>query len=200
MGANSVLLVGFMGAGKSSVGSALAARLDCAFEDLDDRIERRERRTVSQIFRDSGEAQFRRAERAALRELLQELRRGGKKVAALGGGAFAQVRNAELIEASGVSTVLLDAPVEELWRRCCRQARDQGTRRPLLHDWESFRRLYEIRLPEYLKASVRLETNGKDIDAIVAEIVKALSFGRHKLGGRKLARRKLDQRKLDQRK
>ncbi|MGA8763428.1 MAG: shikimate kinase [Candidatus Sulfotelmatobacter sp.] len=189
-----------MGAGKSTVGSALAARLDCAFEDLDDRVEQREKRSVSQIFRDSGETQFRRAERAALRELLKELRRGGKKVAALGGGAFTQVKNAELIEASCVPTVLLDAPVDELWRRCCRQARDQGTQRPLLHDWESFRKLYEIRLPKYLRASVRLETNGKDIDAIVADIVEALSLGPRKLGPRKLGPRKLGPRKLNQRK
>jgi shikimate kinase len=175
-GVRPVLLVGFMGAGKSTVGRALAARLDCAFEDLDQRIERREGRTVPEIFRDSGEAQFRRAERAALRELLDELREGVKKVVAVGGGAFAQVKNAGLIEASGVPTVFLDAPVEELWRRCCEQARDQGTQRPLLNSLENFRKLYEARRPRYLKAAHRQETGGKDFNGIVAEIVEGLGL------------------------
>ena len=64
---NSVFLVGFMGAGKSSVGRALGQRLNWIFEDLDDRIQAREGRTVAEIFRDSGESEFRRAEHAALR-------------------------------------------------------------------------------------------------------------------------------------
>lgn len=175
-GLRPVLLVGFMGAGKSTVGSALAARLDCAFEDLDERIERREGRGVPEIFRDPGEAQFRRAERAALRELLKELRGGVRKVAAVGGGAFAQAKNAELIEASGVPTVFLDAPVEELWRRCCQQARDHGTQRPLLNSLRGFRKLYEVRRKRYLKAAYRQETSGKKISGIVAEIVEALAL------------------------
>ena len=65
-----VALVGFMGAGKSSVGRALSEQLGWMFEDLDERIERRERRKVAEIFRESGEAGFRKAEHAALRELL----------------------------------------------------------------------------------------------------------------------------------
>jgi len=63
---SSVFLVGFMGAGKSSVGRALGQRLNWVFEDLDDRIEAREGRCVVEIFRDSGESEFRRAEHAAL--------------------------------------------------------------------------------------------------------------------------------------
>ena len=59
-----------MGAGKSSVGRALGQRLNWIFEDLDDRIEARERRTVAEIFRDSGELEFRRAEHAALQQVL----------------------------------------------------------------------------------------------------------------------------------
>jgi shikimate kinase len=179
-GMGSVLLVGFMGAGKSTVGSALAARLGCAFEDLDQRIERHQGRTVPEIFRDCGEARFRRAESAALRELLDELRGGVKKVAALGGGAFAQVKNAGLIEARGVPTVFLDAPAQELWRRCCEQARDQGTRRPLLKSIEKFSKLYQARRTRYLKATFRQETSGREIDRIVEEIVEALGLDRRK--------------------
>jgi shikimate kinase len=179
-GGPSVLLVGFMGAGKSTAGTALAERLHCPFEDLDERIARREGRTVPEMFRDSGEAHFRRAERAALRDSLDELFGGAKKVVALGGGAFAQIANVRLIEASGVATVFLDAPVEELWRRCCGQARHQGTQRPLLNSWDDFRKLYEIRRPRYLKAEHRIETGGKEVDAIVAEILEALGLDQNK--------------------
>jgi len=175
--ATSVMLVGFMGAGKSTVGSALAARLGCAFEDLDDRIERQAGRSVPEIFRDAGELEFRRMERAALGELLDELGRGSKKVVALGGGAFAQAANTRLIRAAGIPTIFLDAPVEELWRRCNEQTRNRGDQRPLSKDWDDFCRLYRIRRPRYLKARLRQKTSGKDIAAIVAEIIAALGFG-----------------------
>ena len=163
-----------MGAGKSTAGSALAERLRCPFEDLDQRIERREGRTVPEIFRDSGEAQFRRAEGAALRELLAELCGGVRKVVALGGGAFVQTANVRMIESSGLPAVFLDAPVEELWRRCRQQA--QGTKRPLLNNLDDFRKLYELRRPRYLKALHRLDTAGKEIDGIVAEIIEVLGL------------------------
>jgi shikimate kinase len=169
-----VLLVGFMGAGKSAAGRALAERLGCAFEDLDERIERREGRTVPEIFRESGEEHFRRGERAALRQLLKELSAGARKVVALGGGAFAQPANVRLIEASGVPTVFLDAPVEELWRRCCGQTEENATQRPLMKGLDEFRELYDARRPRYLKATHRLETGGKEIQRIVSEIVEAL--------------------------
>ncbi len=158
---HAVVLIGFMGAGKSSVGRALGERLGWAFEDLDERIERRERRTVPEIFRDSGEREFRRAEHAALTELLSELESGAERVVALGGGAFVQKENARLIEASGVPTVFLDASVEELWRRCDQQARQHAVERPLAGSMGSFRELYEARRPHYLKASLRQETGGK---------------------------------------
>ncbi|MFZ1008309.1 MAG: shikimate kinase, partial [Candidatus Sulfotelmatobacter sp.] len=148
-----------MGAGKSSVGRAMGKLLGWGFEDLDERIELRERRTVAEIFRDSGEAAFRRAEHAALKELLKELRSGTEKVVALGGGAFVPIRNAALIEAEDVPTVFLDASVEELWQRCGEQAERQGVERPLLSGYvEKFRELYEARRPHYLKARHRQET------------------------------------------
>ena len=171
-------MVGFMGAGKSSVGRALGVRLGWAFEDLDDRIERREQRKVAEIFRDSGESGFRRAEHAALKELLGELKPGAERVIALGGGAFVQQNNARLMEASGVSTVYLDADAAELWRRCREQAEQQGVQRPLLGSAESFRQLYEDRRRHYLKASFRQETGGKTVDEIVAALVLALGLDR----------------------
>ena len=169
-----------MGAGKSSVGRALGEQLGWEFEDLDDRIERREQRKVAEIFRDSGESGFRRAEHAALKELLKELRADTTRIVALGGGAFVQKHNARLIGGRGVPTVFLDASAEELWRRCRQQAERQGTQRPLRGSLDSFRELYHTRRPHYLKASFRQETGGKTIEEITAEVVKALKLERRR--------------------
>jgi shikimate kinase len=169
-----------MGAGKSSVGRALAEQLGWAFEDLDERIERRERRKVFEIFRDFGEPAFRLAELSALKELLNDLRAGAERIVALGGGAFVQKHNALLIEASGLPTVFLDAGVNELWRRCREQVLQQGTERPLLGNRESFRELYEARRPHYLKAAFRHQTSGKTVEEIAAEVGQALGLVRRR--------------------
>lgn len=163
-----VFLVGFMGAGKSSVGRELAQQLRWPFEDLDDRIQTREQRTIAQIFQESGEAEFRRVEHAALRDLLAE--NNPARVVALGGGAFVQTDNAALLEQAEVATVFLDAPVEELFRRC----QQEPLERPLRRDQEQFRRLYEIRRPYYAAATLRVETSGKPVAMIAAEVIQAL--------------------------
>jgi shikimate kinase len=165
-----------MGAGKTSVGRALAAQLNWAFEDLDDRIERREGRTVAEIFRESGEAAFRRAEHSALEQVLEELRGGVARIVALGGGAFVQKENAALLAASGVPTVFLDAPVEELWQRCSQQASDAGTVRPLLQSVEQFRKLHVIRRKSYMKAHLKTDTGSRTVDEIAAEIAKQIGL------------------------
>ena len=174
--ANSVVLVGFMGAGKSSVGRLLGQQLNWSFEDLDDRIATREGRTVAEIFRDSGEAAFRRAEHAALQHALRELQSGAARIIALGGGAFAQKENAALLKRSGAPTVFLDAPVEELWQRCCIQQGEVGTERPLLRSLEQFRQLYQTRRPSYSKASLKVATGSRPVEAIAAEIAEALGL------------------------
>jgi shikimate kinase len=174
--AAAIFLVGFMGAGKSTVGQALGRELGWFFEDLDERIERREGRMVAEIFRDSGEQAFRRAERAALREVLDELSRGVPRVVALGGGAFVETENAALLKASSVPTIFLDAPVEELWRRCCMQADEAGTQRPLLRSVEQFRELYEARRKSYSKAFLKIQTSSRPVKTIVDEIAEALGL------------------------
>jgi shikimate kinase len=172
-----VILIGFMGAGKSSVGRALAEQLGWTFQDLDERTELREGRRVPEIFRDSGESGFRQAEHLALRDLLRELRTGAERVVALGGGAFVQKDNAALVGAGGVPTVFLDAGVEELWQRCRRQAEQQRIERPLLGSLERFAELYEARRRHYMKASFRQETSGKTVQEIAAEVIQALGLG-----------------------
>jgi shikimate kinase len=170
-----VFLVGFMGAGKSSVGAALGRRLNWIFEDLDDRIERRERRTVAQIFRESGEPAFRRAESSALQDVLGGIHTQAR-VVALGGGAFIQAGNAELLRSSGVPIIFLDAPVEELWERCCKQASEASAERPLLRSPEQFRELHEKRRPYYCEASLTIQTGGRTVDEIADEIAAKLGL------------------------
>jgi shikimate kinase len=167
-----VVLVGFMGAGKSSVGRALGRRLGWTFEDLDDRVEARERRRIMEIFREAGEAEFRRAEHQALRQALAEAETGRARILAVGGGAFVQPENASLLDRADTPTVFLDAPADELWRRCCADAVD----RPLRRKEEEFRQLYEGRRPRYLHARLRVETGGREIERIVDEIVNSLGL------------------------
>jgi len=167
-----VVLVGFMGAGKTSVGRALGRRLGWTFEDLDDRVEARERRKIAEIFRESGETKFRRAEHRALREALAEAETGQARILAVGGGAFVQPANASLLDRAETPTVFLDAPVDELWRRCVADTID----RPLRRKEDEFRQLYEERRPRYLYAGLRVETGSREIERIVDEIVNSLGL------------------------
>ena len=173
-----MFLVGFMGAGKSSVGRALGRHLNWVFEDLDDRIEAGEGRSVAEIFRASGEREFRRAEHAALQQVLKELQAGSARIVALGGGAFVQKENAALLKASSFPTVFLDAPVDELWQRCCKQANEAGSERPLLRSADGFRKLYETRRHGYSLASLHIQTGGRTVEVIAAEIAEKLVLQR----------------------
>jgi len=168
MGARAVFLVGFMASGKSTVGPELARRLGWNFVDLDSRIEARDRKSVPEIFRDQGEPGFRRAESGALQDLTQSLERSS--VVALGGGAFAQERNRALLR--DWPSVFLNAPVEELWRRSLAD----GIDRPLRQGRDQFARLHAERLPFYGQATISVETSGRDVASICAEIEAALQL------------------------
>jgi shikimate kinase len=176
-----VVLVGFMGAGKTSVGRALGRRLSWAFEDLDDRVQARERRTIAEIFREAGEAEFRRVEHQALREALAEVETGPSRILAVGGGAFVQAENASLLDRVETPTVFLDAPADELWRRCSADPVD----RPLRRKEDEFRQLYEMRRPRYLHARLRVETGGREIERIVDQIVNSLALDQQVSGEEK---------------
>jgi shikimate kinase len=167
-----VFLVGFMGAGKTSVGTVLGKKLGWPFRDLDELVEHREKRTVEAIFSESGEFAFRSAEHAALRQVLLDIV-SHSQVVAMGGGAFVQPANARLLQDGGFLSVFLDAPVDELFNRCQAQA----TPRPLRGDRDRFRNLYESRRAAYLEAGLRIDTQGKDVEAIAAEIAMNLGLG-----------------------
>lgn len=166
-----VFLVGFMGAGKTSVGQALARRLGWRFEDLDERIQNRERKSIDQIFSTTGEAAFRIVEQETIRELLESVG-PSRQVIALGGGAFAYPASYDAIRRSEFPVVFLDAPVEELWRRC----REQAIQRPLGRDLEQFRDLYRARRAYYERARLRVETCGKDVESVAAEVACSLGL------------------------
>ncbi|MBO0912725.1 MAG: shikimate kinase [Acidobacteria bacterium] len=163
-------LVGFMGAGKTTVGQALAARLQQEFIDLDEVIQAHARRTIAEIFEQGGEGAFRRLERQLLEEVLSSRPSGGW-VLSLGGGAFIDNMNRELLRVKQVETVFLDAPAEELFRRCAQP----GSVRPLLADRGRFNLLLDERRPAYLKAALSVQTAGKEVASIVDEIIARLS-------------------------
>ncbi|HEY1937809.1 MAG TPA: shikimate kinase [Candidatus Angelobacter sp.] len=165
-----VVLIGFMGAGKTTVGRELARLLRWHFLDLDDVVEQREQKSVDEIFASSGEAVFRRAESAALAAVLQDRQPASDLVLALGGGAFVHQPNRASIEAAGAITVLLEAPVEELRRRC------NGERkvRPLAREQANFERLFAARRPDYELAQLRVQTLNKPVHQVIAEIERLL--------------------------
>jgi shikimate kinase len=159
-----LVLVGFMGAGKTSVGRELAKFLSWKFVDLDDVIEESEGRTVHEIFAAGGETYFRSAERRELQRLLRGA--DANSVVSVGGGAFAQAGCADLLAECGAISVLLDAPVEELRRRVTMG----GNVRPLAQDRERFVKLYAERQAAYEKANHRFDTSGKSVPRVAREI------------------------------
>jgi shikimate kinase len=168
-----VLLVGFMGAGKTSVGKALAERLRWRFLDLDEVVVAREGREIAEIFRKSGEAGFRARESAALQELLRELKATPKNtVLALGGGAVVQSENRDAISSSGFPVVFLDAPVPELFQRC----KSQKVDRPLAKDAAGFEQLYHFRKSHYALLGTRVDTSEKTVIEISSNIQRSLGL------------------------
>jgi shikimate kinase len=165
-----VVLIGFMGAGKTTVGSALAKSLRWTFVDLDDFIEQREHTRVAEIFASSGEAAFREMESSALAALLQDRNAGSDLVLALGGGAFVQKQNRDALSSAGAITVLLEAPVEELRRRCQAELKV----RPLAMDDSRFAGLFTARRADYALARFAVQTLDKTVQQVTTEIEQLL--------------------------
>jgi shikimate kinase len=164
-----VVLIGLMGAGKSSVGHRLAARLGAPFRDSDAEIERAAGMTIPEIFERYGEAHFRDGERRVIARLLEE---GPAMVLATGGGAFLNAETREAIAARAVS-VWLKADIDVL------VARTEGrTHRPLLNRGDPrgiLAELIEARYPVYAAADVAVESRLEQTHEEMAErILEAL--------------------------
>lgn len=162
-----IFLVGFMGSGKTSVARALAARLRADFFDTDAWIEAREARSVAEVFQSHGEAYF----RARESEALEAACRSAAAVVATGGGLFLSDANRARIREHGVS-VWLDTPLERIWERC-----RESQERPLWGTREELAELLASRSRVYREADWRMETGGRDVEAIVLELMRLVVPG-----------------------
>lgn len=170
LGKRSIVLVGLMGCGKSSIGKRLAARLGLPFVDADEEIERAAAKTINDIFSDHGEAHFRDGERKVISRLLNN----GPQVLATGGGAYMHPETRQRIREDGVS-IWLRADLPVLMRRVMK--RDT---RPLLRDGNpeaTMRKLIEARYPIYAEADMTVDSRDEPHDLAVAEIVNRLAAG-----------------------
>ena len=165
----SIVLVGMMGVGKSSVGRRLAARLSIPFVDADSEIENAAKMTIPEIFARHGEAYFRSGEARVLARLLES----GPQVLATGGGAFMNEETRALIKLKGVS-VWLHADFDVLLRRTSKRRSD----RPLLQTedpGETLRALLAEREPTYALADLTVQSREVPHEAIVADVMTALA-------------------------
>jgi shikimate kinase len=168
--ARRVVITGFMAAGKTTVGRALARLLGATFVDLDDAVLELEGRGPRELIDEEGEEYFREAETRALRHVLE---RGDARVIATGGGAWALERNRALADAHGCLSVWLDAPFD----LCLERILEAGgpADRPNARDPERARQLYEQRLAAYRLASLRVPVEHDGVvEELAARVASAL--------------------------
>lgn len=162
-----IVIVGFMGCGKTTVAEALARQLGCQAIDLDSFITAREGHSPAEIIQQDGEPAFRKIETAALRDVLEAKE---ARVIALGGGAWTIEANRRIVAEHGCLSIWLDAPFELCWERIT----SSGTTRPMAPDLESAEKLYASRRPAYELAMLRVDATGKSLTEIVAELQSRL--------------------------
>lgn len=162
-----IVLIGFMGAGKSTVGALLAARLQWNFVDADAVLEERAGSTIADIFSRHGEEEFRRLEAETIHDLLRK----DKLVLAVGGGAIETeaIRNT-LLTSSETCVVFLEAPLAVMIARCEQQT--EGAIRPILQDRERLLTRFETRLPHYRKAHLTIDTASLNPESTALKIIE----------------------------
>lgn len=161
-----VVLVGFMGAGKSAVGRSVARMTGSSFVDLDDRIEAEAGATVSEIFRTLGEGAFRELESRLIRQAVSTPGR----VIATGGGAFVDPGNRSLLKAYA-PVVFLEVAPETVLKRL-----GKDDKRPLLRGADRDRKVRELmalRRTAYEEADITISTDDKTVNEIAAQVVSS---------------------------
>jgi len=169
LGRRSIVLVGMMGVGKSSIGRRLGARLGIPFVDADIEIEKAAGMSIADIFSRHGEADFRSGEARVIARLLE----GGPEVLATGGGAIMHADTRAAIKAKGVS-IWLDAEFDVLMRRISKRKHE----RPMLQTADpaaTLRDLLAVRAPVYAQADLTVQSREVPHDAIVTEIMTLLA-------------------------
>jgi shikimate kinase len=169
LGQRSIVLIGMMGVGKSSIGRRLGARLGIPFIDADAEIEKAAGMSIADIFARHGETAFRNGESRVIARLLD----GGPQVLATGGGAVMNPDTRALIKEKGVS-VWLSAELDLLMRRISKRKSE----RPMLHTADPaaiLRELLAERKPIYAQADLTVQSREVPHDAVVTEIVGALT-------------------------
>lgn len=168
LGRRTIVLVGLMGAGKTTIGRRLAARLDLRFVDADAEIERAAGKSIEDIFTDHGEAEFRDGERRVITRLLEN----GPQILATGGGAFMDKQIRAAIAGAGIS-VWLRASHQVLSERVSRRQH-----RPLLNTGDPgtiMRTLMDERYPVYGTADVTVESRDVAHEIIVNDVVRKVA-------------------------
>lgn len=162
---SNIFLIGFMGAGKSTIGRALAKELSFEFIDIDSFIEESTKMTIPEIFKKAGEEWFREQETFAVSCLSE----GNNRIIATGGGVVERPENIDLMKKNG-TVVYLKATADRLWTRV---GKDKN--RPLATDLASFRKRFDARKPKYEAASdITIDTNDKSVERIVSLIKEKL--------------------------
>ena len=164
-------LVGFMATGKTTVGRALADEIGWPFVDIDGEIEMRQGKAISKIFAEDGEPAFREIESSVIRTHVQWIEKGQPSVMALGGGAFVQPKNWDLLHNNGV-TVWLDCPLDTI----CKRLGDCDPTRPLSVNREFLAELFEDRRPLYSRADYRVDADTEDTTEIIKRILSLPLF------------------------
>ncbi len=167
-GNRSIVLVGLMGAGKTSIGRRLADKMGLPFVDADTEIEKAAGKSIPDIFADHGEAHFRDGERRVIARLLDN----GKQVLATGGGAFMNMETRQAIKAHALS-IWLKADLEVLLKRVAKRGG-----RPLLENRdpaEVLQNLIDQRYPVYAEADITVESLDVQHTQMVHEVLKALA-------------------------
>ena len=165
-----LVLLGFMGTGKSALGRRVAELSGRPFRDMDAELERRAGRSIRQIFEEEGEDAFRRMEA----QLAQEWGRSGGAVIACGGGVVLREENLRALGANGVLVCLTARPEVVLART------SRSKKRPLLageNPEQKIRDLLAARAPLYAKIPVRVDTSDADLDTLADRILDAWAAG-----------------------